>query len=211
MRSEVREAGGRPQALEKTDYAPFILNIRYRLENLRLLDATAPLPPSDPVHNIKRYSLCVANGAMEAARPVWRGRSGSEKLQPTGERSRFSAGGWSTYSPEHLRMQQMLTTQLSLLYPSAEIVCEEDFVDVLVRLPDETLLFEIKSDLSPLTVVRHALGQILEYAYHPRRTHASTVRLVIVGRRALEGDDLAYFEALKRQFELPIDYWVVPV
>lgn len=101
--------------------------------------------------------------------------------------------------------------RLTAAYPDAEVLREQDFVDVMVRKHDETLLFEIKSDLNPLTVIRHALGQVLEYAYHPRRTHEPPLRLIIVGRRKLAGDDLMYFETIKRQFSLPIDYWVVEV
>jgi hypothetical protein len=80
----------------------------------------------------------------------------------------------------------------------------------MVRTDREIMLFEVKSDLRPLSVVRQALGQVLEYAYHPRRIHDLPVQLVIAGRRPLEGDDLAYFEQLKQRFALPIAYWQVP-
>lgn len=67
MRAEVAAAGGRPEALEETGPAPHILNLRYRLENLSMLDAETPLPPDDPVHRLKRYGLYGTAGAMDAA------------------------------------------------------------------------------------------------------------------------------------------------
>jgi hypothetical protein len=211
MRAEVRAAGGDATALDRNEYAPFVLNLRYRLDNLSWLDADVPLPPDDPIHKIKRYSLCEVAGAMDTATsPAWRGRNGNSELPEAEDRQRFVPGGWKTYSPEHIRMQRTLVDQLRRSYPEAEIVCERDFVDVMVRTDREIMLFEVKSDLRPLSVVRQALGQVLEYAYHPRRIHDLPVQLVIAGRRPLEGDDLAYFEQLKQRFALPIAYWQVP-
>ncbi|GAB3380780.1 hypothetical protein [Lysobacter fragariae] len=211
MRAEVKAAGGRVEALGQTEYAPFILNLRYRVDNLHWLDAEVPLPADDPIHNIKRYSLCEVGGAMDSAGPAWRGRTGSADVPSAGERRRFVQGGWTTYSPEHSRMQNALVAQLRERYPGAKVECERDFVDVMVRTDEEILLFEVKSDLHPLSVVRQALGQVLEYAFHPRRTHDLPLQLVLVGRRALEGDDLAYFEQLRQRFALPLSYWTVPI
>lgn len=67
MRAEVAAAGGRPEALDETGYAPHILNLRYRIDNLSMLDADTPLPPGDPVHRLKRYGLYGAEGALDAA------------------------------------------------------------------------------------------------------------------------------------------------
>lgn len=210
MRDEVIAAGGDVGALGQDAFAPFVLNMRYRLDNVRWLDANTPLAPSDPIHRLKRYSLCRVPGAMDSAAPLWRGRAGIPHLpEPEDLGRRFSAGGWITYSPEHIRMQRALVRELTEKYPEAEIVCERDFVDVMVRTTDEILLFEVKSDLNPLSAVRKALGQVMEYALHPRRKHDLPVRLVIAGRRPLEGDDLTYFEHLKRLFGLPLTYWQV--
>ena len=57
-----------------------------------------------------------------------------------------------------------------------------DFVDVRVQTGTEIVLYEIKCDQQPRSVIRHALGSILEYAYHPVRNHQLPVRLCIVGR-----------------------------
>lgn len=210
MRAEVADAGGRVEALGDGGYAPFILNLRYRLDCVSWLDMDTPLPAEDSIHNIKRYSLCNAGNAMESARSAWRGREGVPELpEDPADRRRFVQGGWTTYSPEHTRMQNALVRQLREQFPGADIRCEQDFIDVMVRTDHEILLFEVKSDLNPLSVVRHALGQVLEYALHPRRKHDLPVRLFIAGRQPLEGDDLVYFEQVKRQFSLPLSYWHV--
>ncbi len=78
--------------------------------------------------------------------------------------------------------------ELKAEYPKANIRREEDFVDVSVRTDSELLLFEIKSDQEPRAVVRRALGQILEYAFHPTRRHSLPVNLIIVGQNALPAE-----------------------
>ena len=93
--------------------------------------------------------------------------------------------------------------------PREQILRESEFIDVSVRTKTELILFEIKSDLDPRSVIRHGLGQILEYAYHPLRTHNLPVRMVIVGRRSLSDNDKEYLERLKTQFALPLSYRVV--
>lgn len=211
MRTEVAAAGGRPQALEETSYAPHILNLRYRIENVHPLDGNIPLPADDPIQRIKRYQLSRVDGAMDSARSAWRGRAGTTTLPDTKERHRIMQGGRITYTPEHVRIQQALLDRLRFMFPELEPICEQDFVDVMLRTQKEVILFEVKSDLNPLSVVRQALGQVMEYAFHPRRVHDLPVRLVIVGRRDLEADDRAYFETIRERFSLPVEYWSVRV
>lgn len=211
MRAEVAAAGGRPGALDETGHAPHVLNMRYRVANLRMLDPETPLPPDDPVHRLKRYGLYSTANAMDTAVLAWRGRKGRTSLPGQRSVQRYVTGGWITCSPEHVRIQEALKARIEREFPRAEVVFEQDFIDVVARTDDEILLFEVKSDLDPLAVVRQALGQVLEYAYHPRRTHDRRLRLVIVGRRELDGDDRNYFDAIRDRFKLPVEYWAVPV
>lgn len=67
MRAEIAAAGGRPAALEETGYAPHMLNLRYRIKNLKMLDSEIPLPPDDPVHRLTRYGLYGTAGALDSA------------------------------------------------------------------------------------------------------------------------------------------------
>lgn len=78
-----------------------------------------------------------------------------------------------------------------------------------VQTERELLLFEIKSDLEPKTVIRQALGQILEYAFHPSRHHAPPLKLIIVGQRPPTTEDSEYLDRLQTEFGLPLAYRVV--
>ena len=103
-------------------------------------------------------------------------------------------------------MQDKLLAELRTEFPEARIRCEEDFLDINVCTDAELILFEIKSDLDPRSVIRHGLGQILEYAYHPLRTHSLPIRMVIVGRCPLTNSDEQYLDRLKHDFALPLAY-----
>lgn len=106
-------------------------------------------------------------------------------------------------------MQAKLMEELKAEYPGCDVRREEEFIDVSVRTDRELILYEIKSDLEPRRVLRAALGQILEYAFHPSRRHPLPVRLVIVGRKKLSIDDAQYLNRLKSEFGLPLEYRVV--
>lgn len=216
MRHEIESAGGKVAALDTQQWAPFIINLRFRLENLRRFTPPIAVAADDPVSGIKRYTLCGASnlarsgtGSIIAHQAP--AEEGSSALPATNGYSRFLAQRSVDVTPEHAHMQKRLMEQLRAEYPDADVRREAECIDVVMRRADETVLYEIKSDLNPLSVVRQALGQIMEYAFHPSRTHQAPVRLVIVGRRPLEGEDLLYFESIRNKFALPIEYMEVAV
>ena len=108
-------------------------------------------------------------------------------------------------------MQAKLMSELHEEYGADHVWRETDFVDVRVETERELIYFEIKTDLNPRTVLRAAIGQILEYAYHPARTGRRPDKLVVVGRTALEPDDETYLKILSESFKIPLRYRVVSV
>lgn len=205
MKQEVEDADGYAAALDP-DLPEQILNIRFRTTNVRRIDAGEPIPSWHPAHSLTRYSLYGVETPLPDKPARWAGRKGVSELPDSGERRRKLQSGMVTYSPEHQKMQRLLEDRLKLRYPGADIAFEEDFIDVKLRTDDKLILYEVKSDLSPLSAIRQALGQLLEYAYHPRRTHDLEPSLVIVGRRPLVGEDKDFFERICTQFGLPIEY-----
>ncbi|TPG78299.1 hypothetical protein [Pseudomonas arsenicoxydans] len=117
-------------------------------------------------------------------------------------------------TPEHGLIQAKLLEELKVEYPNAGICCEKDFVDITVETPSQRIFFEIKSDLVPRTVLRLALGQLLEYAFYYPSYDADSqrvTRLIAVGRKALSPEDQAYLKYLQEKFNLPLEYRVVPI
>lgn len=115
-------------------------------------------------------------------------------------------------SADHNKMQTKLRDELAKEYGAPNVVTEKDHVDISVTTADERILFEIKPDPSPLSVIRQALGQLLEYAYlNPDTNTDRKLRLVIVGRTRLSAKESAYLQRLKETFHLPLSYRVVSI
>lgn len=211
MEQEVRDVGGDPSALGAFKWAKHVLNVRFRLENVTLFPPKSYAAAGDPILKLMRYMLYdEANIGRSPKNPTRPSHSGTSELPESKSFNRRAVAAVEC-TPEHVRMQAILMQELKVEYPQAQVVREKDFIDVSVRTPTELILFEIKSDLEPRTVIRQALGQILEYAFHPSRQHALPLKLVIVGRRALSTDDKAYLDRLLTNFSLPIEYRVVSI
>jgi hypothetical protein len=211
MLDEIKSAGGDVNALGDAKWAKHILNVRFRLENLSRFGPAEFIQADDSAMRRSRYMLYDAGSLPQRAKAEVPGqRKGSETAPSTHAFARSTTPA-TQCEPEHARMQAKLLAELRIEFPGVRIVREENFIDVSVDTVTELLLYEIKSDLEPRVVIRQALGQILEYAFHPQRQHLLPVRLVIVGQCALTPDDARYLELLRRTFSLPLEYRVVPL
>lgn len=211
MLEEIREVGGDADALGNSPEAKHVLNVRFRLENVVHNRPDDFANENDPIIRLNRYliyDLAQDENLLNSA--LLRRRKGSP-LAPSSNKVVRRGTGASEYTPEHALMQKKLLLELKKEFPGAEIIAEQDFIDVTVRMKAELLLFEIKSDLEPRAVIRQALGQILEYAFHPQRAQKLPVRLVIVGRRKLSVDEQSYLDRLRNEFTLPLEYRVVSI
>ncbi|GJH34214.1 hypothetical protein CBA19CS91_15675 [Paraburkholderia hospita] len=208
MKREIEGVGGNVEALEDVSWAPFIVNVRFRVENVERYSANAYADGTDPIFRLNRYQLyTLPQAGDDVPRHLRTGREHPLEAQSYLRR----AVGPMTCTPEHARMQALLMTELASEFPSARIVCEENFVDVTVETSEDLIFFEIKSDLAPRTVLRLALGQLLEYGYYPGQQRRFPTRLVVVGRSDLSAADEAYLRELRERFALPLEYRVTRI
>ena len=211
MQEEVRNVGGNADALGAPEWAPNVLNVRFRAVDVEMHAPDSYLTDDEWLKKRHRYMLY----KME---PLDRERLEKNHASRRGTQSAPSVGRLfrrginpTTYTPEHARMQTKLLAELQDEHGKEHVWLERDFVDVCVETANMRIFFEIKSDLEPRAVIRQALGQILEYAYHPTRSGKQPDRLVIVGRTQLESHDLEYLQTLRQSFNLPLDYRVVSI
>ena len=120
-----------------------------------------------------------------------------------------SATDATEVSADHAKMQRKLVEQLVKQYGAANVITEQDHVDIRVTTPTEEILFEIKSDESPAAVIRQAIGQLLEYAYLSPKKSTRRLSLVVVGRNKPNDQQQAYIERLSTVFGLPLSYQTV--
>jgi hypothetical protein len=214
MRSEIARAGGDASALEMSKQAKHVLNVRFRIENCQLYSPPQTIPATDGIyaHGRARYSLQYLDKleSQYINTTLSAGRRGTTE-PPQSKTHLRSATAAVEVTPEHAKMQAALGRLLQVEYPRARIVFEENFVDVKVETDDQIILFEIKSDLSPRSVLRQAIGQLLEYAFHPAHSHGKPVNMVAVGRNKLDSDERQYLETLASLFNMPLTYRVVAI
>ena len=208
MEEEIRQIGGNASALGDARWAAHLLNVRFRRENVDHLPPDIYAGSEDPIAFRHRYQLYKLGNKLTA--PEWSSPAGSA-LPPIVQSAFRRAVGPTTISPEHARMQATLMRELTEENPGARVVREIDYIDVLVETRDALCLYEIKSDLAPRTVIRLAIGQLLEYAYRLANPKQKRIELVIVGREELSASESGYLEHLRIQHRLPLQYRVVPL
>ncbi|MGY2142199.1 hypothetical protein ACW9I5_05895 [Pseudomonas azotoformans] len=208
MLEEIEVVDGDRSGLGNGEWAPYVLNVRFRPEDVEWYPPNTFAKAGDPVQHYNRYQLIELNHedslpeTVNTRRPA---RSG-QNLPPIQD-SYFRSGiSGRECSPEHGIMQAALYEELKIEYPEASIVFEEDFVDVTVATEMEKILFEVKSDFCTRRVLRLAIGQLLEYAYYWNELPEKAVRLVAVGRTALSPEDETYLRYLTEKLNLPLEY-----
>lgn len=207
MLEEVSKAGGDSDVMRNQLFPWNTFNVRYRVENATFEGFLSLVPPDHPIQKNNRYQLVQLSdrdSAVSGGGFAKRGRSArtSQTSVVPGPRKGSIA---TTVDPIHNRMQQRLCAKLAQDFPTLKVVQEKDFVDVLAEDQNTVRLYEIKSELNSRTVLRHAIGQLLEYAYHGKNETRQVV-LVAVGRKKLEKADLEYLNLLRHKFNLVIEY-----
>jgi hypothetical protein len=104
----------------------------------------------------------------------------------------------------HNEIQTALYNYLALIHGKENVGTENCGVDVVVKLEDGCVFYEIKTDNSVVACIRQAIGQLLEYAYWPDKENAK--RLVIVSQNGLTAKTKLYLEHLRTRFGMPIYY-----
>jgi len=209
MEDEIRAVGGNVGAFGDPKWAHHVLNVRYRLDNFDLYPPDSFLPDTKWFRDRHRYLLYTFDELQrDSVERTFHGRRGSQSMPQS--RRLFRRGTKPVQcDPLHHKMQAKLMNELQQEFEHQCVCREQDFVDVRVETPKELIYFEIKSDLDPKAVIRQALGQLLEYAYHPARTSRRPDRLVMVGRTPLGAEDKSYLHYLCEIFNLPLAYRVV--
>lgn len=211
MKQEICDVHGDVNAFGNAKWATHVLNVRFRLENVHRFPRDTFAGVGDPVHTLNRYVLSDVSRLRTKFEQISE-RNGSIDFPSTTAYTRSGSGPISV-SPEHARMQSVLMKELRKAFPGGRVVREENFIDVLVETNDEVRLYEIKSDLAPRTVLRLAIGQLLEYSYPYLRSGDGSrrVTLIAVGRNELSDDDAVYLSHLRDRLGLPLEYRVVSV
>ncbi|MCE4059318.1 hypothetical protein LXM60_03735 [Pandoraea sputorum] len=211
MKSEISAIGGNVDALGHAEWAKHVLNVRFRHKNVQFFPDRTFASDTDKVQKLNRYVLADASHLDFPFSQLIR-RVGSLDLPDVAREVQVRQGfGPVEVSPEYARMQRELMIELRKEYPNGSVEREFNFIDVLVRTADEMRLYEIKSDLSPRSVLRQAIGQLLEYSFFYIKSDGRKKVLTVVGRSSLSDADAEYLKHLCEEFKLPLEYRVMSI
>jgi hypothetical protein len=211
MKREIREVKGDISALGNLEWAPELLNVRFRIENVIMLDKE--VLADDPTMRLKRYMLydwANLGGGDDESGDLDTRRLGKDQASSMPPYLRRAIDAIYC-SPEHGTMQAKLLAELRAEHPAADIRCEDNFADVTMLSANGLTIFEIKTELCPRMVIRQALGQLLEYAHYGKARSGERLDFVAVGRNPLTTADKEYLNDLRKTYQLPLTYRVVNI
>lgn len=136
-------------------------------------------------------------------------RSAASHAAGTGDKathtSEVLARGAYLMQRAHNQIQNELRRQLIRLYGEACVAQEEQYVDLMVRLPSRTILIEVKSSPSPISCVREAIGQLLQYSWR-LGLNGKRISYVVVGPSEPNTEDQSFFSHITSETKIALRY-----
>lgn len=132
------------------------------------------------------------------------------KTKRKGAKSRNSSQqkrkGSTSYIAEqkHNKIQEVLKNRLSKQYGKENVVLEENYIDIKVKLEKEIHFYEVKSSAFASDCIREGLGQILSYMQ--KDDDDRTKLLFIAGQYEPNQDEKNYLNFIKRNLKIEFDY-----
>ena len=90
------------------------------------------------------------------------------------------------------------------MFGTQSVILEEDYVDIKLSLPNQLVIYEIKSSSYASDCVKEALGQILLYKFHIQDKRP--IKIIIVGQYPPNNDERKYIDYIKSVVNLDFDY-----
>lgn len=111
----------------------------------------------------------------------------------------------------HTYIQEKLIKELISIH-GTNMVAAENYIqgkkiDVVVKINNNYIFYEVKTANSAKACVRQAIGQLLEYSYFNCKKNA--IKIVVVGEHKVDTETSDYLAFLQVEFNLPIEYKTV--
>lgn len=80
-------------------------------------------------------------------------------------------------------------------------------IDILRKIDDKVHIYELKPYENVKSIIREALGQILEYVYF-NDWEQSIEKIIIIGKVSMDDSEKRYWDKLKTLLHCPLEYHV---
>jgi len=183
-----------------------IVNVRFRHQDVTFFDPRFLVPPDHKIMRMGRYHPMNWDDGFHPATAAPMPEESPEtedRLRSTHQRTRAAIQA-TTYDARHVDLQNDVHRWLCEHLGRQAVGYERDYVDLIYVVDGVTTYVEVKMDLTAKSCIRHAVGQLLEYAHYPDAIEAD--RLLVVGEAVSEEADQRYLEHLRQLYGLPLDY-----
>lgn len=209
MEADLKRLNLDVKAFNKTRSEIFF-NIRYRFQNIRLLDEPTQFEIKDPAITAYYYKLLNYNGDPNLHNQATNNFNFKHGHNPGKiETIIKSKGGKKDKSLFHNKIQSNIYLLLENIFGKGNVGTENDLgyqtkVDIVARTNNGYIFYEIKTTQTAKSAIREAFGQILEYSYWPDNDYAN--KLVIISPASVTDETKEYLSNLRRRFKIPIFY-----
>lgn len=116
----------------------------------------------------------------------------------------------------HVLIQNKLYNKLVNEYGNENVGTENQIfgkrIDLVVKIENEYVFYEIKTAQSAKECVREAIGQLLEYCFYKSKTNDGYAsKLVIVGESTLDENTKKYLELLSKKIKKAVSYLSIKI
>ena len=208
MISQLNQVGANTEEFKKFVTPNIFSVVRYKPDDLKLLEEPAEFRADDPAVTSNYYNL--KNKILNPNLDVKKGFKfvcGHNAGKDSGKRSYSDHN--DNISLLHNQIQTALYQELVGTFGEncvgTEIQCGSgNRVDVVVKVEDKHSLYEIKVLNNAKSCIREAFGQLMEYAFYYDDIKIN--KLVIISPHQLNTSDRKYMKLLKKKFGLPLKY-----
>ena len=207
MEADLKKQNLDSKKLRETPKGSFF-NMRYRINEIELLDEPLVLEKTDPAISSFYYKLLpktVDPLLDRTAAHIFCFKSGHNPGKHSA--TAVSPGGKKEKSLFHNEVQTKIFNLLEKQYGEKNVGTENELgyqtkVDIVVKLNDSFTFYEIKTASTVKAAIREAMGQILEYAYWPDRIHAN--KLIIISTQKATSDCKTYIKRFRKVHNIPL-------
>jgi hypothetical protein len=105
---------------------------------------------------------------------------------------------------KHNKLQEALKEKLIEKFGKANVLIEENYVDIKLLQPNRITFYEVKSSPYPSDCIREAIGQLLSYTFYD--TDRRIKRLIVVGQYPPNNSDKGFIQFIKDQLKVDFEY-----
>jgi hypothetical protein len=205
MRNDLRVVGADPKIL---DYPPpyALVNIRFKPGDVEIFDPMQVASTDLGLEKRNRYQPYDWDGEtlFDVGSQAGGGKAESPIKRSEDDRRKPEQSATS-YSPQHIKIQNALYDQLCEYLGKGEVEYEKNFVDLSFKLGTKQAFIEVKVENTAKRCIRSAIGQLLEYAHYPSSRKAT--RLIVVGDAPVTDCDVEYCLFIRKKYGIPIEDW----